>query len=84
MDNIRIKLKTSTPDGLVMLIPQKEKQSEEFLALALSSGRPELYLSITGATYNQGSGVTDPRKMFNLKAAPYVADGNWHIIQLLR
>lgn len=64
-----------------MLIPDKEDTPDEFIALALSSGRPEIYLSLKESPT---PGQPDRRKVLNLKSAFYLADGNWHDILLLR
>uniref|UniRef100_A0A5K3F1K9 Agrin n=1 Tax=Mesocestoides corti TaxID=53468 RepID=A0A5K3F1K9_MESCO len=88
MDNVRIELKTAAPNGLIFFLPGDSQKFEEFLALSLSNGRPEIYLSLIGNTQtsvrNRENTSLDSRKTLNLKSAPYVADGRWHIIQVLR
>ncbi|KAL5964703.1 Agrin [Taenia solium] len=88
LDNIRIQLKTETPDGLILMIPERSHQIEEFIAISLSGGRPEAYLSIKSSDHSsllkRDSSCIDGRRVTTLKAAPFVADGDWHNIHLIR
>lgn len=88
LDNIRIQLKTGTPDGLIMMIPERSHHFEEFIAISLSNGRPEAYLSLKSSDHSsllkRDSTYPDGRRVTTLKAAPFVADGEWHTIQLIR
>ncbi|CDI96886.1 agrin [Echinococcus multilocularis] len=88
LDNIRIQLKTETPDGLIMMIPERGHHFEEFIAISLSNGRPEAYLSLKSSDHSsllkRDSTYPDGRRVTTLKAAPFVANGEWHTIQLIR
>ena len=75
-------------DGIIMLIPERRNKFEEFMALSLANGRPEAHLSLRAPTQstvlNAGSSILNGRREINVKAIPYVTDGNWHSIQLIR
>ncbi|VDK23345.1 unnamed protein product [Taenia asiatica] len=70
------------------MIPERSHQIEEFIAVSLSGGRPEAYLSIKSSDRSsllkRDSSCIDGRRVTTLKAAPFVADGDWHNIHLIR
>lgn len=77
MDNIRIEFKSESPDGLILMIPDKQQNCVEFLSLALNNGRPAAYLNLNG--FNAA-----PPKPLSVQSDVNVADGNWHTAQIIR
>ena len=59
-----------------MMIPESDGGTSEFLAVTISRGHPEVHLALMTEAASQ--------KMTTLKALNYVADGNWHTIQVIR
>lgn len=70
------------------MIPERSHKFEEFLALSLNRGRPEVHLSLHAPTQSKiqkaGSPGDNERRELNVKAIPFISDGNWHTIQLIR
>lgn len=70
------------------MIPERSHQIEEFIAVSLSSGRPEAYLSLKSPDHSslvkKDGSQLNGRRVTTLKAAPFVADSDWHTIHLIR
>ncbi|VDM35407.1 unnamed protein product [Hydatigera taeniaeformis] len=88
VDNVRIQLKTETSDGLVVMIPERSHGMEEFVAISLVSGRPEACLSLRSSHHspplNVDTSHSEGKRVTTLKAAQFVADGDWHIVHFIR
>lgn len=87
-DNLRIRLKTDEQNGLVMVMRGGSVHGlgEEFLAVAINSGRPEVSLNLQKRQQQPSStgGSTGTHRMLTLQATNLVSDGEWHTMQVLR
>ncbi|BHF67556.1 hypothetical protein SprV_0301058300 [Sparganum proliferum] len=83
-NNLRISIRTRSENGLLLLIQNTDRQSQngqELLALVVRNGYPEAYLGLRKKGTQQLANVY---QHLTVQTTTYVSDGMWHDIQLLR